>query len=108
MKFQIGDIVEDENRCTGLVCIDWNNGKDEHLSYVENDTAHPDPAIIGHWPKDSIVEASERERRLQTKHIGIGTPITKRPSHTTQHTGPYCAVRLIRQNQIQGNIRPSD
>jgi hypothetical protein len=30
------------------------------------------------------------------------------PSHTTQHTGPYCAVRLIRQNQIQGNKRPSD
>jgi len=40
--------------------------------------------------------------------IGIGTPLTGRPSHTTQHTGPYCAIRLIRQNQIQGNERPSD
>ena len=24
--------------------------------------------------------------------IGIVTSITERPSHTTQHTGPYCAV----------------
>ena len=35
------------------------------------------------------------------KAIGIGTPLTERPSHTTQRTGPYYAVRLIRQNQIQ-------
>jgi len=32
--------------------------------------------------------------------IGIGTPITKRPSHTTQHTGPYCAVRLINLRDV--------
>jgi hypothetical protein len=25
------------------------------------------------------------------------------PSHTTQHTGPYCAVRLIKAEQIQEN-----
>ncbi|GBD97846.1 MAG TPA: hypothetical protein ENG83_03460 [Nitrospirae bacterium] len=40
--------------------------------------------------------------------IGIGTPLAGRPSHTTQHTDPYCAIRLIRQDQSQGNIRPSD
>jgi hypothetical protein len=28
-------------------------------------------------------------------HIGIGSSLTATPSHTTQHTGPYCAVRLI-------------
>jgi len=30
--------------------------------------------------------------------IGIGTPITERPSHTTVHTGPYTAIRLIGQD----------
>jgi hypothetical protein len=35
--------------------------------------------------------------------IGIGRRLTAPPSLTTQHTGPYCAVRLIRQDQIQGN-----
>jgi len=28
--------------------------------------------------------------------IGIGTPIAKRPSHTTGHTGPYPAIRLVK------------
>ena len=28
--------------------------------------------------------------------IGIGTPLTGRPSHTTVHTGPYTAIRLIK------------
>jgi len=41
-------------------------------------------------------------------HIGIGRSLTAPPSHTTVRTGPYTAVRLIRQNQIQGNKRPSD
>ncbi len=41
-------------------------------------------------------------------HIGIGPPLTGRPSHTTQHTGPNCAVRLIWQVHTQGNTRPSD
>ena len=41
-------------------------------------------------------------------HIGIGRSLTAPPSHTTQHTGPYCAIRLIRQVQIQGNESPSD
>ena len=41
-------------------------------------------------------------------HIGIGRSLTAPPSHTTQHTGPYCAIRLIRQVQLQGNESPSD
>ena len=42
-------------------------------------------------------------------HIGIGGSLTAPPSHTTQHTGPYCAIRLMQgRNQIQGNERPSD
>jgi len=41
-------------------------------------------------------------------HIGIGRSLTTPPSHTTQHTGPYDAVRLIRQVQLQGNESPSD
>lgn len=65
MKYEIGDILQDENGHTGIVCIDWNDGNDENLSYMENDVAHSSHGIIGHWPKDSIVEASERERRLQ-------------------------------------------
>ncbi len=43
-----------------------------------------------------------------TWDIGIGRSLTASPSHTTQHTGPYCAIRLIRQVQIQGNESPSD
>ena len=41
-------------------------------------------------------------------HIGIGRSLATPPSHPTQHTGPYCASRLIRQVQIQGNKSPSD
>jgi hypothetical protein len=40
--------------------------------------------------------------------IGIGRSLAAPPSHTTQHTGPYCAIRLIRQVQLQGNESPSD
>jgi hypothetical protein len=35
--------------------------------------------------------------------IGIGGSLTTPPSHTTQRTGPYCAVRLIKADQIQEN-----
>ena len=33
--------------------------------------------------------------KVKTAAIGIGATLTGRPSHTTQHTGPYCAIRLI-------------
>lgn len=65
MKYKIGDILQDKFGYTGIVCIDWNDGKEKNLSYMENDAAHSVNGIIGHWPKDSIVDASERERRLQ-------------------------------------------
>ncbi len=29
-------------------------------------------------------------------HIGIGRSLTAPPSHTTVHTGPYTAIRLIK------------
>ena len=41
-------------------------------------------------------------------HIGIGPRLSAGPSHTTQRTGPYWAIRLIRQNQSQGKSSPSD
>ena len=28
--------------------------------------------------------------------IGIETPLAGRPSHTTEHTGPYPAIRLVK------------
>ena len=46
--------------------------------------------------------------KLNSVPIGIGATLTGRPSHTTQHTGPNCAIRLIRQNQILENISQSD
>jgi|GEM_PF-2174627 len=46
--------------------------------------------------------------RTPKLHIGIGRSLTTLPSHTTQHTGPNCAVRLIRQVQLQGNESPSE
>ena len=36
-------------------------------------------------------------------HIGIGGSLAAPPSHTTQHTGPYCAVRLIKRNRTREN-----
>jgi len=38
--------------------------------------------------------------------IGIGTPLTRRPSHTTVHTGPYTAIRLIKAKSAVSN--PTD
>ncbi len=84
-------------------------------------------AVIGHFglkkedfpeeeiptPIDTVVEPIFKRCREYiiakcAAHIGIGRSLTAPPSHTTQHTGPYCAVRLIRQVQIQGNESPSD
>ena len=33
---------------------------------------------------------------VQKIAIGIGRSLTAPPSHTTQHTGPNCAVRLVK------------
>ena len=70
------------------------------------------------FPKCSIVVLEDlllvyfciiNERRILLKiPIGIGRSLTAPPSHTKQHTGPYCAIRLIRQVQIQGNESPRE
>ncbi len=53
--------------------------------------------------------ASPFSSRTSPAHIGIGSSLATTPSHTTQHTGPYNAVRLIQgRNQFQGNTSPSD
>jgi hypothetical protein len=42
MKWNIGDIIQDEDGNTGIVCIKWNDGD---LCTIENDAAHPHPAL---------------------------------------------------------------
>ncbi len=37
--------------------------------------------------------------------IGIGPPLTGRPSHTTVRTGPYTAVRPVRQNRSHTGLQ---
>ena len=41
-------------------------------------------------------------------HIGIGSPLTEAPSHTTGHTGPYPAIRLIKADHQLSKYNPSD
>jgi len=50
MKYEIGDLVADEDGNHGTVIIRWNDGD---LCFLENDAAHPNPVIVGHtdWPK---------------------------------------------------------
>ena len=37
--------------------------------------------------------------KLKRTYIGIGSLLAEAPSHTTGHTGPYPAVRLIKADQ---------
>ena len=47
MKYEIGDMVTDEERrCKGIVVIHWDDGD---LCALENDAAHPNPIVVGHW-----------------------------------------------------------
>jgi len=48
MKFEIGDLVEDEDGCRGVVVIKYMDGD---LVSIENDAAHPNPKRIGHCPE---------------------------------------------------------
>ena len=78
---------------------------------LSNPSPHPEP--IPHQLGEAIGEAIGDVREISTfswtsSPIGIARSLAAPPSHTTQHTGPYCAVRLIRQNQTQGNKDPSD
>jgi hypothetical protein len=40
-KWNIGDIVIDEDGCTGVVCIKYADGD---ICTIENDAAHPNPS----------------------------------------------------------------
>jgi len=46
MKYRIGDTVIDEDGYIGIVVIKWNDGD---FCAIENDAAHPNPKITGHW-----------------------------------------------------------
>ena len=46
MKYEIGDLVGDEDGNSGIVVIQWDNGD---ICETENDTAHPNPEIVGQW-----------------------------------------------------------
>jgi len=48
MKYNIGDLLKDEDENNGMVCIKWNDGD---LCALENDAAHPNPIKVGHWPE---------------------------------------------------------
>ena len=50
MKYEIGDLVEDEDGNKGVVVIHYNDGD---ICFLENDAAHPNPVIVGHieWPR---------------------------------------------------------
>ena len=50
MKYDIGDLVADEDGNRGTVVIRWNDGD---LCWLENDAAHPNPKVVGHteWPR---------------------------------------------------------
>ena len=42
-KFNIGDLVADEDGNSGIVVIKWDDGD---LCSIENDAAHPNPTIV--------------------------------------------------------------
>ena len=44
MRYQIGDLVVDEEGCSGIVVINWDDG---YISEIENSAAHPNPEIVG-------------------------------------------------------------
>ena len=44
MKYEIGDLVKDEDGNEGIVCIRWNDGD---ICMIENDAAHPNPKLTG-------------------------------------------------------------
>jgi len=43
MKYQIGDILADEDGNSGIVCIKWDDGD---ICELENDAAHPNPIVV--------------------------------------------------------------
>ena len=45
-NYHIGHLLIDEDGNEGIVVIKWNDGD---LCAFENDAAHPNPKITGHW-----------------------------------------------------------
>ena len=43
-RYQIGDVVKDEDGGRGIVVIQWDDGD---ICVIENDAAHPNPVIVG-------------------------------------------------------------
>lgn len=43
MKYNIGDILADDEGNSGIVCIKWDDGD---ICTIENDAAHPNPIIV--------------------------------------------------------------
>ncbi len=43
MKYNIGDILADDEGNSGIVCIKWDDGD---ICTFENDAAHPNPIIV--------------------------------------------------------------
>lgn len=64
MKYEIGDIVKNEDGYTGLVCIQWDDGD---ICSHENDAAHPNPIKTGHWPEDSIPAGTQKNIKANVK-----------------------------------------
>ncbi len=56
-------------------------------------------AMVAALQKDEQNSLNVIVDRRKGAPIGIGTPLSRRPSHTTQRTGPYWAVRLFRQSR---------
>ena len=50
MKYQIGDLLADEDGNSGIVVIKWDDGD---ICDIENDAAHPNPILAGHWPPNN-------------------------------------------------------
>lgn len=54
MKYEIGDLVADEDGNSGIVVIRWDDGD---ICEIENDAAHPNPEIVGHY----LIEKEAKE-----------------------------------------------
>lgn len=92
MKYEIGDLVIDEDQNKGIVCIKWNDGD---ICALENDAAHPNPVVVGHWPlrdepeidKNRIIEILKQEIK---SHPSVwGSDICKTLGYWKQADKPF-------------------
>jgi hypothetical protein len=58
-KYQIGDLVIDNNGNIGVVCIKWSDGN--LFAYEDNDK-HPYPVVVCNW-KDKEIEGMDGKCR---------------------------------------------